>query len=235
MKEEKNQKLRLFSLRAWLGDRPSGQRGMTLIEILVIVAIIGVLSVAVFAGYSRQVSRSRDAQRKDHLEDIRIAFEDYYNDNACYPDLALLANCGSADLSPYLKTIPCDPQDDLPYKYFAFQGNVCRGYRVLVQLENTNDPHIASMGCDQTNGCYYDDTSYNFGIAMGGSVAGGDWDEEGAWVIGVDGVCAFYSEELLTEGDCPTEYQSYEACFAVSGCLGNCTEEQVPLYLRCER
>jgi len=105
----------------------------------------------------------------------------------------------------------------------------------LVQLENTNDPNIESSGCDKVNGCFYSDTTYNYGIAMGGTINGGDWDEPGGWVIGVDGVCTFYTEELLVEGDCPTEYQGEEACFAVSGCSGNCSEEDVPLYLRCER
>jgi prepilin-type N-terminal cleavage/methylation domain-containing protein len=212
-----------------------GQLGVTLVEILIVIAIIGLLGVALTVGYSRQLARSRDATRKDNLEDIRVAFEDYYNDNECYPPVDTLSQCGSATLSPYLKEIPCDPADEQPYKYFTFQNDACRGYRVLVRLENTDDPFITSMGCDKINGCYYDDKSYNYGIAMGGSFLGGDWDEPGAWVIGVDGVCTFYTEELLAEGDCPTEYQTYNTCFAVSGCTGGCTEEDVPLYLRCER
>ena len=228
MKYEQDPNKRRFFLRKSLS-------GFTLIEILIVIALIALLGIVIFAGYSRQLSRARDAQRKDDLEKLKVAFEDYYNDNACYPNFTIFEQCGGSAFSPYMKEIPCDPQDEQPYKYFAFQGNACRGYRVLVQLENTNDPNIASSGCDQTNGCYYSDSSYNYGIAMGGSVAGGDWGEEGAWVIGVDGVCTFYTEELLTEGDCPTEYTSYAACFAVSGCTGGCTEEDVPLYLRCER
>jgi len=235
MKEVKYPKTRLTFPSNRLINWCINQNGMTLIEILIVVAIIGILSVASIVGYSRQLSRSRDAQRKADLEKIRVAFEDYYNDHDCYPNLSTFTNCGGNELSPYLKEIPCDPYDQEPYKYFSFNGDICQGYRVLVQLENTNDPHIASMGCDSRNGCYYDDPSYNYGIAMGGSFLGGDWDEEGAWVIGIDGVCTFYTEELLEEGDCPSEYQSYAACFAVSGCTGSCTAEEVPFSLRCER
>ena len=235
MRGNQNPKKSGFYLRKWYSGLSAVKQGFTLIEVLMVIALIALLSVAVYAGYARQLSRARDAQRKDDLEKLKVAFEDYYNDNACYPDFNLFTQCGSSVMLPYLREIPCDPYDDQPYRYFTFGGDACRGYRVLVQLENTNDPNIASSGCDKTNGCYYDDPSYNYGIAMGGSVAAGDWDEEGAWVIGVDGGCVFYTEALLLDGDCPTEYQSYAACFAVSGCTGGCTEEEVPLYLRCER
>lgn len=229
MKEEIYPKKWLFS---WSKSSP----GMSLIEILIVIALVALLSVLMFAGFTRQMSRSRDAQRKDHLEDIRIAFEDYYNDNQCYPPLTALDECGSDELTPYLKEVPCDPLDRQEYVYSSLGGDVCTGYRVLVRLENTNDPNIESMGCDATNGCYYADPAYNFGIAMGDVLGSGDWEGgEGAWVIGSNGVCTFYSDELLDEGDCPTEYQTYEACFAVSGCTGNCSEDDVPLYLRCER
>lgn len=210
--------------------------GMSLIEILIVVAIIGVLGAALTLGFTRQLSRARDAQRKDHLEDIRVAFEDYYNDNQCYPPLATLTECGSTALDPYLKEIPCDPVDERPYVYFSLGGDVCSGYRVLVRLENTNDPNIESSGCDATNGCYWNDPAYNFGIAMGDSLLGGQWQGgEGAWGIGPNGVCLFYDQAALAEAACPTEYQTYGACFTVSGCTGNCSQEDVPLYLRCER
>ncbi|HEX9817274.1 MAG TPA: prepilin-type N-terminal cleavage/methylation domain-containing protein [Patescibacteria group bacterium] len=249
MKEQKNPKLTSFFLR----KEPSG---FSLIEILVITAVIAVLGAVLLAGYSRQLSRSRDAQRKDDLSQLRVVFEDYYNDNACYPDLTIFETCGSSALTPYLKEIPCDPQDQEPYVYFSLGGNECRGYRVLVQLENTNDPNIESMGCDATNGCYWDDPTYNFGIAMGGTLAGSGWEQsagptpaptptptptppadcsDGAWVISPNGVCSCYANDYWPTAGCPATYATYEECFAVSGCTGSCTEQDVPLSLRCER
>lgn len=237
-------------------------RGVTLIELLVVVAILAVLAVVFFSGFTRQLSKGRDAQRKDHLEKLRVAFEDFYNDNECYPDLAVLENCGGTDLQPYLKEIPCDPQDELPYVVSSLGGNWCAGYRVLVQLENTTDPNIESMGCDATNGCYYDDETYNFGIAMGAPITDPDWVQEagptpvptaiptaiptvaptavptlppGAWVIAPDGTCDYYVAEYLPSAGCPAEYLTYDQCFAVSGCTSSCTEDDVPLVLRCER
>lgn len=235
-----------------------------MIEILIIVAIMALISVVLMGAFTRQMSRARDAQRKDHLEEMRVAFEDYYNDNQCYPPPESLAACGSDALSPYLKTIPCDPQDEQPYVYFSLRGDMCRGYRVLVRLENLNDPNIESMGCDATNGCYWDDPAYNFGIAMGDALIDPDWEPEvtpsptptptagptptpsptptpppscpnGAWVISPSGTCSCYTNAYLPTASCPATYASYAQCFAASGCTGNCTEDDVPLYLRCER
>ncbi|PIR64519.1 MAG: hypothetical protein COU63_03445 [Candidatus Pacebacteria bacterium CG10_big_fil_rev_8_21_14_0_10_36_11] len=224
-----------------------------MIEILIVVTIIGILSIALFVGYNRQISRARDAQRKDDLEDLRIAFEDYYNDNECYPDLTMLNNCGGADLQPYLKEIPCDPQDELPYLGFSFEGDWCAGYRVLAQLENLNDPSIEDVGCDQVNGCYYQDTSYNYAIAMGAPMTAG-WNqvagptplptatsaptptlEPGSWVIAPDGTCDHYTFAYLPTAGCPDTYNSYDECFVISGCTGSCTEDDVPLAIRCAR
>jgi type II secretory pathway pseudopilin PulG len=230
--------------------------GMSMIEILIVVTVFAIISIALFTGFTRQMSKARDAQRKDHLEELKVGFEDYYNDNQCYPDLSSFANCGSEELQPYVKEIPCDPTDGLPYTYFSLGGNVCAGYRVLVQLANTNDPNIRSMGCDATNGCYYEDETYNFRIAMGDVITGDNWVLEagptpdpsatptptpttpvggGAWVISPDGSCAWYTEEYLPTAGCPATYESYGECYAISGCDANCTEEQVPLELRCER
>lgn len=231
-------------------------KGMSMIEILIVVSILAILGVMFLMSMNRQISKARDSERKDHLEDLRIAFEDYYNDNLCYPDLnVVLNNCEGDDLQPYLKEIPCDPQDDLPYVGLApTNDDWCDGYRVLVQLENLGDPGIEEVGCDAVTGCNYSDATYNYGIAMGIAVDDPLWGEEptptpgpsstpaptptpepGTWVIAPDGTCAYYTLTYYPTAGCPTDYPTYADCFAVSGCTGSCTEDDVPLDLRCER
>lgn len=57
------------------------QKAFTLIEFLVIVAIVGILSVIVVANVSGARSRARDTQRKADLEAIAIALQNYYSTN----------------------------------------------------------------------------------------------------------------------------------------------------------
>jgi len=259
MKGEKIPKTMSFS---WL-KKPKNHirntfdtQGMSMIEILIVISIIAILSIVLFLAYNRQISRAQDAKRKDDLEDLRVAFEDYYNDYECYPDMTLLDNCGGTDLQPYLREVPCDPKYKDPYVGFTLSGDSCDGYRVLTQIANLNDPNIESMGCDATNGCFYDDPTYNYGIAMGAPITSADWEQvagptpdptnaptdaptptlgPGYWVIAPDGTCSHYTVDYYPTAGCPGYYNSYDECFAVSGCSASCTEDDVPLGLRCER
>lgn len=61
------------------------QKGFTLIEILVVIAIIGILASVVLAALNSARSKARDAQRKETLKQISRAAELYYNDNLAYP------------------------------------------------------------------------------------------------------------------------------------------------------
>lgn len=141
------------------------KKGFTLIELLVATAIISLMIIAILVAMRLQLSRSRDAQRKSDLEKIKIAFEDYYNDNGCYPAATVLEDCGAASFSPYLSKIPCDPMNKQPYVYLPL-ANACRGYRVYAALEDSNDPVIKKMGCNTTCGCGYG-SSYNYGVSAG--------------------------------------------------------------------
>lgn len=228
-------------------------QGMSMIEILVVVAIIAILGAALLLSINRQTSKAQDAQRKDDLEDLRIAFEDYYNDNECYPDMTILNNCGGNDLKPYLNEIPCDPKDNTPYVGSSLGDDGCSGYRVLTKLVNKSDPNIESMGCDAVNGCFYSDPAYNYGIAMGAPLTSASWVtvmptaaptattaptptlSPGHWVIAPDGTCSHYTVDYYPTAGCPQDYPDYNACFAVSGCTSSCTEDDVPLVLRCAR
>ena len=148
------------------------QAGLTLIEILIIVAVLLLLMLALFRNFNKDVQKGNDAQRKRDLKEIKIAFEDYYSDQGCYPPADALSQCGGTNLNPYLKQIPCDPLGQA-YLYLpesGVTGSTCGGYRILTQLQNTNDPSIEQVGCP--GGCgvpeeIEDPASYNYGIAEG--------------------------------------------------------------------
>lgn len=129
------------------------QRGLTLIEILVVIAILLLLLVALFKVFGGQIGRARDAQRKTDLKNIKLAFEDYYNDHQTYPPEEYLNDCHGDSLQPYLKKVPCDPITGEPYVYIPYPGggNNNGGYRVLSILDDLTDPIIEEIGC--TGGC----------------------------------------------------------------------------------
>lgn len=138
------------------------KHGFTLIEILIVVAIIALLVVALTFSVSRQRNKANNTRIKSDLARLQIAFEDYYNDNNCYPSATLFddpADCGSNALSPYLSNIPCDRQTRVPYT-LEKDATGCVWYKLYGSLDNpAADPEALQL-YSQTGS-----TTGNYGVS----------------------------------------------------------------------
>lgn len=65
-----------------MSDTP---RGFTIVELLVVVAIIGLLSAVILASVNASRQKARDARRREDLKQLQAAIELYYSDNGHYP------------------------------------------------------------------------------------------------------------------------------------------------------
>lgn len=129
-------------------------KGFTLIELMVVIAIIGILATIIMVSFSAVQQRARDGQRKADLRQIQSALELYKADNGVYP--TYLANCpvgaptfmgNDTDVvSPcstiYMQTIPVDPKTKLDYKYIATQSGT-----------DPNSSTITDSNCTATDPC----------------------------------------------------------------------------------
>lgn len=61
------------------------KNGFTLVELLIIIAFVGLLSAFLFSSYSSVQLRTRDTQRKNDLKQIQTALELYRQDYGRYP------------------------------------------------------------------------------------------------------------------------------------------------------
>jgi type IV pilus assembly protein PilE len=66
------------------------QTGFTLIEILVVVAIVGILAALAYPSYSQYLIRGRVIEGTSQLADLRVRLEQFYQDNRNYGT----TNCG---------------------------------------------------------------------------------------------------------------------------------------------
>lgn len=149
------------------------QSGWTLAELLIVIVIIAILAIMfLLVNWKRNIFRAQDAQRKSDIANIRRAFEEYYNDNGCYPSMEILDSCDSetSDLKAYLKKIPCDPTTNEPYLYQPDSDtNVCLGNRVCTKLQDWSDPDITTLGCHAQEGCGWG-AFWNYCLATGTTV-----------------------------------------------------------------
>jgi len=107
-------------------------KGFTLVELLIVIAIIGILISVGLASFRRAQTQTRDGQRKADLENIGGALEQYYSDNNIYP-----ANLSALTSGPrvYLKTIPRDPSTGTAYGAGNYIRPNAQAYCLIVNLE----------------------------------------------------------------------------------------------------
>jgi general secretion pathway protein G len=85
-------------------SRHRGERGFTLLELLVVMTIIGILAAIAVPALRDSPQRAREATLREDLFTMRSVIDQYHGDKGVFPaDLQVLVSEG------YLRKIPVDP------------------------------------------------------------------------------------------------------------------------------
>jgi general secretion pathway protein G len=85
------------------------KKGFTLVELLVVLAIVATLLSLAVPRYFQHVERSKEAVLRENLAAMRDAIDQYHADTNTWPaDLVILAE------KRYLRAVPQDPLTDSP-------------------------------------------------------------------------------------------------------------------------
>jgi type IV pilus assembly protein PilE len=76
--------------------RTTRQTGFSLIELLTVVAVIGILAAIALPSYNEYITRSKIQEATANLSDLRTKMEAYYMDNRRYSSTAAGGTCGIA-------------------------------------------------------------------------------------------------------------------------------------------
>lgn len=137
--------------------------GFTLIELIIVMALIAILAVAIWGNFFTSLTKGRDSRRKQDLDAVSKSLELYYNDNKSYP-LPTIIVWGSAFTNVinssviYMQKLPNDPTYPPTNYCYNSDGTF---YKLYGNLENQNDPKIIpTISCPPAS-----TTFYNYGIS----------------------------------------------------------------------
>ena len=179
---------RVLSMR-----RSASQKGFTLPELLVVLALFGMFAVIVVTSFTYARAVARDAERLRDIAEIQTALDLYYDTNGSFPDSsgATIPNSSWSSsndkswdtlelaLLPFMLSLPEDPKqsangwagypDTYAYSYYASSCNYDgqsldnQWYMIVWRPEVTEVP---SPGVSHCRGGTY---NYNGTVTIGSS------------------------------------------------------------------
>lgn len=171
------------------------QSGFTLIEMMVVVAVIAVITTVVAVSYGDAGRQQRNLERQTDLRQLQSAVENYKRKEGVYPDPGCSnngwsseSNCDEyiAGLWPeYIGSLPTDPNlntDSVSSAGFSYTTNGSRSaYKLMIRgtvegEEVTSDHDLApcSTASGWCSGCDPSSDIYQSSYAIWGGFADGN-------------------------------------------------------------
>lgn len=120
------------------------QRGFTLMELMIVIALVAILMAVGASSYFASIKTGRDTQRKGDVKQVQKALEEYYADTNEYPN-----NCSGLQPSYLPQGMPKDP---LGSDYIGASLCTTTSYCICAQMDNTTTGNSTNSSCSFATG-----------------------------------------------------------------------------------
>ena len=125
-------------------------KGFTLIELMIVVAIIGILTSIALPAYTDYILRGQITEGVTQLADMRVKLEQYFQDNRSY-----VGACAAGTLAPLPNglrnfTVTCPTLTANAYSVQA----AGLGFTYTIDQSNAKDTTTVPTGWTITSGCW---------------------------------------------------------------------------------
>ena len=126
-------------------------KGFTLIELMVVCAIIAILAAIAIPAYGDYIKRSHIIEATSRLSDIRVRVEQFYLDNRTYAlACALGTSAGNAlvNAGNDVFTLACNPAPDATTYTIVATGNagIMNGFQYSINQNNVHSTVAVPAG-----------------------------------------------------------------------------------------
>jgi len=165
----------------WFGDK---SRGFTLVEIIVVIAIVAVLAAGLIVGINpkAQQDKAKDTARISDISEIRKGLNLYYSDTNCYPVANSVFETALANGSQwkegstvYMQKVPKDPAGSA-YVYIAEDAACPQWGTVFAKLSKpqiadpvTNATAFCPLASSEADGCFPEGFDSSWACASSGN------------------------------------------------------------------
>lgn len=170
--------------------KTTNQKGFTLIELMVAIAIIAILAAVGLVVYSTAQKSARNSRRLQDLQALKTALEVYKSSTGSYPNQNVASSCTNYSTAlgvlvpTYMPALPVDPSG----------GSVCYRYQSDA-LTNSQEYKIRTASPEMTNDeiraqPQLVDPANDGGSSTSCTVESGPGNAT-AWAYYTSGACAF--------------------------------------------
>jgi type IV pilus assembly protein PilE len=127
------------------------QTGFTLLELMIVVAVIGILASIALPAYTDYITKSSLAEAPSVLSDIRVRLEQYYQDNpgtgyAGAAGTGLPCDAAGANKTGENFNFACSNLAQTTYLITATGKNKAAGFVLVVDQDNNRTSTVTKSG-----------------------------------------------------------------------------------------